>query len=492
MRFPLLVLCEAGGVSTDQPIDRVVVVGGGIAGLAAAYYLVEAGHPDVLVLEAADRVGGKLRSAEVGGVVVDVGAESMLARRAEGTDLARAVGLSVVHPTQARPLLWTRGALRPLPPSVMGVPADLPALAASGVLSTEGLARVREDREQRLGDADLSVADLVGARLGREVVDRLVEPLLGGVYAGRAAALSARATVPGLVALAARGPLVAGAAALARASGPVFAGIEGGLARLAQALAASGRFQVRTGVTVRELHRTGAGFALVAGPVPRPERIPAAHVVVATPPAPAARLLAGVAPEAAAELAPVETASMAVVTLAYRAADVRGGVASDGSASGFLVPPVDGRTVKAATFSASKWAWVRAAGQVPGSSPDGVAVLRVSIGRHREEAVLQVPDDDLVAVARAEMAEATGLTAVPLDDHVQRWGGALPQYAVGHLGRVDRVRAAVERAGGAGVGRVAVCGAAYDGVGVPAVVASARRAAAGIGPRPGPGSPSAQ
>ena len=185
------------------------------------------------------------------------------------------------------------------------------------------------------------------------------------------------------------------------------------------------------------------------------------EVVLATPAAPSARLLVDVAPDAAAELAAVEYASMAVVTLAFRADEV-----PDLPGSGFLVPPVDGRTIKAATFSFAKWDWVRAAGA-------GTLLLRTSVGRHREESVLQVPDEDLVAASLADLREATGLAARPVDSHVQRWGGGLPQYAVGHLDRVARIRAAVARVPG-----LAVCGAAYDGVGIPAVIASARRAAA--------------
>ena len=213
---------------------------------------------------------------------------------------------------------------------------------------------------------------------------------------------------------------------------------------------------------MRGLRRTPTGFALVVGPTIAAEEVLADEVVLATPAAPTARLLADVVPVAAAELAEVEYASMAVVTLAFAAADL-----PDLPGSGFLVPPVDGRTIKAATFSFAKWDWVREAGAT------GLLVLRTSVGRHREESVLQVPDEDLVAASLADLAEATGLAARPVDSRVQRWGGGLPQYAVGHLERVARIREAV-----AAVPGLAVCGAAYDGVGIPAVIASARRAAA--------------
>jgi oxygen-dependent protoporphyrinogen oxidase len=450
---------------------RTVVVGAGIAGLAAAHELAAAGD-DVLVLEGSPSVGGKLRRAEVAGVTVDVGAEAMLNRRPEAVDLARSLGLDLVHPATISSRIWTRGALRPLPRSVMGVPADLDELGRTGLLSEAGVARARAEVLAPAPTEDVSVAAFVADRLGEEVVDRLVEPLLGGVYAGHARSLSARATVPQVVALLDREPsLVRAAATVPRAHDvPVFAGLAGGVAALAERLATDGGFAVRTGATVRELRRTPEGFELVVGPTADPEVLTADRVVLATPAAPAGRLLHDVAPAAAAVLTEIEYASMAVVTLAFRLADVDA-VGALRDASGFLVPPVDGRAIKAATFSARKWEWVREAGAIA-----DVVHLRTSIGRHREEAVLQRPDEELVAISLADLADATGLAAAPVDSHVQRWGGALPQYAVGHLDRVARIREDVARVPG-----LAVCGAAYDGVGIPACIASARKAVAALG-----------
>ena len=432
-------------------MSRVVVVGAGVAGLTAARDLTAAGH-DVLVLEAAPRVGGKLLRASVGGVTVDVGAEAMLNRRPEGVELARSLGLPIEHPTLASSRIWTRGALRPLPRSLMGVPLDDPS--PSGILSEEGLARFRAAAPRPVED-DVPVGDLVDAVYGPEVTDRLVEPLLGGVYAGHARRLSTRATVPQLATLAAGGSLPAPAS-----DEPVFAGIAGGMGRLPELLAAT--LPVRTDATVRELRRTAAGWALTVGPTIATEEVAADAVVLAVPAAPAARLLAGVAPAAAAELGAIEYASMAVVTFAFRESSVPELARTD--SSGFLVPPVDGRRIKASTFSFSKWGWVRAAG-------GGLLLLRTSLGRHGEEATLRATDDELVAWSLADLRDAVGPLAEPVDTHVQRWGGGLPQYAVGHLDRVARIRAAV-----AAVPGLAVCGAAYDGVGIPAVIGSARRA----------------
>ena len=445
----------------------MVVVGAGISGLAAAWS-VRRDRPDVevVVLEASDRVGGKLRLAEVAGTTVDVGAEAILFRRPEGVELARAAGLgdSVVHPATTAARVWSRDRLAPLPRSVLGVPADLEDLRASGLLSPDGLARAEQEPDQPATqlDGDSSVGDLVGRRFGPEVVDRLVEPLLGGVYAGHAREISARAAAPQVVALLDKDPsmLRAAAAASASSSGtPVFAGLVGGVGRLPGAVAEP--LDVRLRTTVRALHPAGPGrWQLVTGPVAAPGTLEADAVVLAVPASAASRLLADVVPTAAHELGTVEHASMAVVTLAFQADDVPPLVGS-----GFLVPPVDGRAVKAATYSTSKWDWVRRA------APD-LYLLRTSLGRHREEADLQVPDEELVARSLRDLAEATGLRARPVDALVQRWGGALPQYAVGHLDRVRRTRDAVSAVPG-----LAVCGAAYDGLGIPACIATGQAAA---------------
>lgn len=215
---------------------HAVVIGGGIAGLAAAHRLLASGLR-VTVLEATERLGGKLMTGEIAGTQVDLGAESMLARRTEGVELATAAGLGdrLQPPATATASVWTRDALRPMPKGhVMGVPGDPSAL--SGVLSPEGLARIAEERDltpTAVGD-DVAVGSYVADRLGREVVDRLVEPLLGGVYAGDAYRISMRAAVPQLFeAVKEGGPLLDGVqriqerAAARQRTGPVFQGLEG-------------------------------------------------------------------------------------------------------------------------------------------------------------------------------------------------------------------------------------------------------------------------
>ncbi|MEU4576506.1 protoporphyrinogen oxidase [Nonomuraea sp. ATR24] len=452
---------------------HVVVIGGGISGLAAAWHLRQGAgeRVKVTVLDAAPRIGGKLYASEVAGVSVDAGAESMLARRPEGKDLARAVGLGddLVSPGSAGSAVYTRGALRPLPKGqFMGVPGDLAELARSGIVSPGGLLRVPLDQilPATLVRTDVSVAAYIRARMGPEIVERLVEPLLGGVYAGRADKLSLEATMPRVAAAArAERSLLAAARQITREApknaGPVFTSLRNGIGSLPEAVAKASGADIRTGVTVRELARTEHGWRLVTGPVPRPEVVEADAVIVAVPAAPASRLLKAEVPKAASELARIEYASMAVVTLAYPVS----AFPEPPSTSGYLVPPVDGRAVKAVTFSSVKW---------PHLARD-LVILRCSIGRVGEEHLLQRDDEDLVALARAEMAEVMGVRQEPADTRVTRWGGGLPQYNVGHLDRVARVHAAV-----AGQPSLAVCGAAYDGLGIPACVATARTAASRI------------
>ncbi|GHJ40856.1 protoporphyrinogen oxidase [Streptomyces sp. TS71-3] len=469
---------------------RVVVIGGGIAGLAAAHRLL-VGGASVTLLEASPRLGGKLLVGELAGVRVDLGAESMLARRPEAVALAREAGLGdrLQPPATATAALWTRGALRPMPKGhVMGVPADAAALA--GVLSEEGLRRIEEDRRlprTEVGD-DVAVGEYVAKRLGREVVDRLVEPLLGGVYAGDAYRISMRAAVPQLFEAArTHTSLTEGVreiqsrAAGRQQPGPVFMGIEGGVGSLPGAVADAIRArggEILTDSPVTALRRVPSGEAEAGQPRGRwrisvgglsggtapgasARTLDADAVVLALPAPAAARLLESESPAAAAELSGIEYASMALVTLAYRRRE-----AELPAGSGFLVPPVDGRTIKASTFSGQKWSW--AAEEDP-----GLLVLRTSVGRHGEEEVLQRPDADLVAASRGDLAEATGLAATPVASAVTRWHEGLPQYPVGHQARVSRIRDHVAKLPG-----LAVCGAAYDGVGIPACIASAQAAVA--------------
>lgn len=441
----------------------IVVVGAGITGLAAAERLLQQ-EPgaDILVLEGSPRVGGKLHVGDLAGQQIDLGAEAVLARRPEAVGLIDALGLTRESPAAVGASLWSRGALRPMPHgTLMGIPAD--AASLSEVLDAQEVARAGVEQPVQI-DGDLSLGSLVEQALGPAVVDRLIEPLLGGVYAGDARELSAQACLPAAYDAVASGgtltALAARAAAEPRSDAPVFASLVGGIGGLpiavAEHLAAKG-ITIETDAMVRELRCVPDGFELTVGSARSPRTVRARALVLAAPAAPTARLLGQLAPASSQALAQIDYASMVLVSYAFE----RGTIPDD--TSGFLVPPVEGRDIKASTFSSAKWPWLRKA--LPAYD-----VVRVSFGRAGEVRTLQRTDEDLAAAGLADLAQALGRSLpAPVDSRVQRWGGGLPQYAVGHLERVAAVRAGLPHG-------LVVAGGAYDGVGIPACIASAQRA----------------
>jgi oxygen-dependent protoporphyrinogen oxidase len=477
----------------------VAVVGGGIAGLAAAHRLIGA-NPDlqVIVLEASPQVGGKLRRVRVGGAWVDVGAEAMLARRPEGIGLARSAGLGaeLIYPLTTSALLRNRGHNVALPGrTLLGIPAEPDWL--TDVL--EVASRQLIDTEPARGPypplaSDISVGALVRQRFGDEVVDRLLDPLLGGVYAGRADDISLEMAIPALAArlrsdggslLDATRALVGPAlldpapAGPAVANAPVFASVAGGLARLPETLAADPRLSVRTSCTVRSVQRAGASFELHLGSAANgphrgnPGLLVADAVIVAAPAGKAGAMLTDMVPAAVPELASIRAASVAIVSLAFGARHAfrsAEGFTDSGmlpAGSGLLIPALEGMAVKAMTFSSQKWPGVGA--------ESGVMLLRGSFGRAGDQRDLQRSDSDLIALLRRALADTVALSAEPVAAHVQRWGGGLPQYPPGHQQRVQRIRSAIDAVPG-----LAVCGASYDGVGIPACIASANNATARV------------
>jgi oxygen-dependent protoporphyrinogen oxidase len=471
---------------------RIAVVGGGIAGLAAAVRLRDRAPvgTTIVVFEQSGALGGKIRTGELAGTVVERGAESFLvsapatmgpgeragpqgeppppresARESAAVRLARRVGLgdALVHPTVGQAAIAVDGTLTPMPAgTLMGVPAEVSSL---GSLAQVADAADRDGGRPLLGAGeDVAVGELVRRRLGDEVVDRLVDPMLGGVYAGRADRLSLAVTVPAL-AWAARtehtllGAVRAAKAAAPRVPGrPVFATVDGGLGRLVAAAAAASGATIHLGVTVRELNRTGTGWRLTTGPVPAPETADFDAVVLAVPAAATNRLL-GTAPPSAGVSggAALDYASVALVGFALPAGTALPRL------SGFLVPAAEGTLVKAATFFTRKWAHL--------SRDGGPVIVRASIGRYGEEHRLQHDDATLIDTARADLGALLG-APLPTPDAawVQRWGGGLPQYAPGHLDRVAALRATLPPG-------LALAGAGFDGVGIPACITSGENAA---------------
>ncbi|GAB3478756.1 protoporphyrinogen oxidase [Amycolatopsis cihanbeyliensis] len=459
---------------------RVAVVGGGISGLVAAYRLRELLGPEaeLTVCESTDALGGKVRTERLVGRPFDVGAEAFLARRPEAVELAEELGLGsqLAHPTGARATIRAGGRTHPLPSgTVMGLPGDPGAVA--DLLSEAGSRAVAAEPglpPPSLPARDVALGPLLRERFGDELVDTLVDPLLGGVYAGGSDGLGLRATLPGLAAAvdAGAGSLTEAVAAQLPAtpsSAPVFATLTGGLGSLVDRLVERSAARLRRGLPVRTLSGLpGGGWRLTFGAAatehaPAEAELDVDAVLLAVPAPPASRLLAGVAPEASAALAEVELASMAVVSFAL---PPKSGLPD---ASGVLIGVTERRrdgapfTAKAFTFSARKWA----------HHGDADAVLvRGSAGRFGESGTLRATDAELIRRVRADLAELTGITAEPLRARVTRWGGGLPQYDAGHLGRVARVERAV-----AEVPALEIAGASLHGVGIPACVATADAAA---------------
>jgi oxygen-dependent protoporphyrinogen oxidase len=442
---------------------RVAVIGGGIAGLAAAVRLRDRAPRDteIIVYEQGGVLGGKLRTGELAGATVERGAESFLVGAPDGTEsaavlFARRLGLgdALVHPSAGQAALAVGGRLEPIPPgTLLGIPPE----AGTGD---------RDAGAPLLGaDEDVTVGGLVRARYGDEVVDRQVDPLLGGVYAGRADELSLATTVPALARAARREHTLSAAvraaqAATVRVPGrPVFATVEGGLSRLVAAAAAASGARISLGLPVRELARTAHGWRLLLGAAPAPQTDDVDAVVLAVPARAAARLLTGVHADAAAAVGVLDYASVALVGLALPPGTPLPEL------SGFLVPATEGTLVKAATFFTRKWAHLQ--------RPGGPVIVRASVGRAGEEHRLQCDDTTLAALAHAEVGALIGAPLPPpAASWVQRWGGGLPQYRPGHLDRVAGARAALADLPG-----LALAGAAYDGVGIPACVTSGERAA---------------
>lgn len=470
---------------------HVVIVGGGIAGLAAALRLFDklGDRVDVTIVERAEQFGGKLRTGSIAGRPVETGAETFLAREADdpagrpsaAVTLARRVGLGdrLRYPTTTAAGILARGELRPIPGgTLMGVPADVSTM--DGLIGAAHADASRAAADADLGrpllaaGEDVTVGALVRARFGAAtggaLVDGLIDPLLGGVYAGRADDLSLAVTMPGLAAACRTENTLQSAVrvTLARRSpapGPVFATIDGGLSGLVDAIVASmPRIRLARGLPARVLEprvlENGApGWRVVRGSTRDPDVIEADAMLLAVPSHPAARLLTSMAPEAAAAIGELDYASIGLVTFVLPA----GALAGTGLAgrSGALIPSGAGHLIKAITVFSTKWA----------AQPDGAVLLRASVGRYGDAAALGLDDESLTALVRDDLGKILGAPlATPLAGMVTRWGGALPQYAPGHLDRVAAAREALPAT-------IALAGAAYDGVGIPACIRSAQAAA---------------
>lgn len=452
---------------------RVIVVGGGIAGLTAAYDLASRGV-DVELFEADDRLGGKIRTTPFGGLpAVDCGADAFLARVPWAVQLARELGLGdeLISPASGNAYIWTHGALRSIPaPNVLGVPLDMAALRASRIVSDEAVDICARDLtrtvDHGMPDGDESLGSLIRRRLGDEVLEQLVDPLLGGIYAGDSDHLSLDSGAPQIAAAArADASLIRALDAQRRATlaadptAPVFFAPPDGMSRMVRELENALQHKVRRGAPVERIERDTASHAYVVNG----ERADA--VVLATPAFASASMLRDLAPRTAAQLDAIDYAGVALVTMAFARDTI--GVPLD--ASGFLVPKPEKMTLTACSWSSRKWAHLDRGAH---------AIVRASTGHFGNERALGLDDDALVAAMLDELREAMRLRGEPVEVRVSRWPAAFPQYTPGHAARVDELEVALaDEAPG-----VRLAGAAYRGIGIPALVRSARETVGRITP----------
>ncbi|HET8525869.1 MAG TPA: protoporphyrinogen oxidase [Actinomycetota bacterium] len=439
---------------------RVVVVGGGVSGLTAAHRLLEADPTlDLAVLESEADVGGRLRTATVGGLELESGPDSFVARKPWAVDLCRGLGLELTEPGARDALIWTERGLVPLPESALGIPTDLEEVVRWPGLSRRGRVRALADlvRKARARRADESIGSLVRRRMGDEMAERLTGPLLGGLFAGDIDRLSVDATFPELARWERTfGSLIRGARAASRAAadaGPMFLRPRGGVGQLPRALLGRvGRHRLRLGSPVRSVERDGEGFVVRTAR----DALHGDAVVLATPAFVSAELVRGMDVEAAQGLTAIPYASTGVVHLVYP----EGTADALPEATGFVVP--HGRApMTAATFVSRKW---------PEAAFGTRAVVRCFVGAVGSEDVLDEPDRDIVDAVCRHLAAFLPLPGRPTASSVVRWPRSMPQYEVGHLERVRAIEASLP----AGIFPI---GNAYHGVGVADAVRGAGLAA---------------
>lgn len=444
---------------------RVVVVGGGMTGLAAAWELHRhPSRPEVTLIEATQRLGGKIRATPFAGLpAVDEGADAFLARVPWATELCAELGLDdLVSPATGRAYVWWNRRMHRIPDGlVLGVPKGLGGLARSSLMTWPGKARAAIEPLVPRRPTDDELGATIRYRFGAEVLERLVGPLVGGINAGDADRLSLAATTPQLAEAArrSRSLLLALRRTPPAAPGPIFLAPRGGMQTLVDALAADldgvDGVDVRLGRPAGKLEPDGARW--------RVDDLVADAVIVTTPAWAAAPLIHPVSPEAARHLAGIDYASVALVTLAFDENDV----ARPLDGSGHLVPKAVQRHVTACSWGSTKWTGWKRGGQV---------ILRASLGRDGDRHALEGTDDDLVSLAVADLSEHLGIGGDPLHQRVSRWERSFPQYRPGHNERIAAFGDVLRREADG----VVVTGAAFAGLGIPACVRQGRDAARAV------------
>jgi oxygen-dependent protoporphyrinogen oxidase len=457
-------------------MTRIAIIGGGISGLTAAFTLEEqgpAGGVEYVLYESSLELGGVLRTAHIDGCIVEAGPDSFITEKPWAADLCRTLGLGdqLIGSNDAdrKTYILVRGRLIPMPDGLMFmVPTKVLPTGFSPLFSWTTKLRMAQELFHPPGAAngDESVASLVERHYGAEMVDRLADPLLAGVYGGEAASLSVRAVLPrfaemertqgslGRAMLAARKKLPR---SQTKPTPPLFTSLKNGMQQLVEVLVTRlPPSSLLTQAPVLSIQREAGGWSVFTGS--KPDQFNA--VVVALPALAAAKLLSTCSPELSSELAAIGYSSSITVGLGY-GRDVRRSLPPG---FGFLVPRSEGKRLLAATFVHNKF---------PHRAPEDRAILRCFFAGSSAENVWRLSDDAIVAIVRNELQQILGLRATPLFARVYKWKSAMAQYGVGHLERLDRIERLRQQLPG-----LALAGNGYRGIGVPDCVRSGQQAAA--------------
>ncbi|QDT67489.1 Protoporphyrinogen oxidase [Planctomycetes bacterium MalM25] len=456
---------------------RVAVIGGGISGLAAAHRLQQRlPEHEVHLFESADRLGGVIKTTEKDGFLIESAADNFITTTSAAIDLCRDLGIESelirTNPGGGGAQVVSRGKLEPIPPGFMVMaPSRLWPLLVTKILSPMGKLRAACEAilPPRKKVEDESLESFVSRRFGTELFERLVQPLVGGIYTADPSRLSVGATMPRFLEMERQhGSLIRGMLASRRqnrrrtetrggARYSQFMALRGGMSRLVEVL---GRTvpanHLHLGTPVDQLAKTDKGWQIREG---NRRSLDVRAVVLATPSRTSSRLLEPVDRVASSELADIEYASCAVVSLAFR----RRQIARPLDAFGFVVPRVEGRSILSCSLSSEKY---------EGRAPEGTVLLRVFMGGALQPELLRQPDPQLIETAMADVAKLLAIRGKPILEHVTRQWDAMPQYHLGHRERIARV---TERL--AGLPTLALAGSALNGVGVPGCIESGQRAA---------------
>lgn len=456
-------------------MTRIAIVGGGISGLAAAFQLEQqrSAHPlEYTLYESSPRLGGVLRTENVDGCVVEAGPDSFITEKPWASDLCRLIGLGDQligsNDSHRKTYILVRGRLIPIPDGLMFmVPTRILPTGFSPLFSPRTKFRMARElfHPPRPADADESVASLVERHYGAEMVDRLADPLLSGIYGGDAASLSVRAVLPRFAEMErAHGSL--GRAMFAarkkmsrlesRPDAPLFTSLSNGMGQLVETLVPKlNQSSVLINTSVDSIQAEDGCWKINAGS--KSDRFDA--VILAVPAIAAARVLSTCNAELSAELAAIRYSSSITIGLGYDR-EVRQSLPPG---FGFLVPPGEGKRLLAATFVHNKFCH---------RAPEDRALLRCFFAGSTAENIWQLSDDALIAIVRNELQQILGLRAMPLFARVYRWKSAMAQYGVGHLDRLDRIERLCRQLPG-----LSLAGNAYRGIGIPDCVRSGRDAA---------------